>query len=197
MKPGLALFDFDGTITKHDTAKYFYKSLYKNQFVFLFRHLILCFPEILFYRLGFCDYLPLKRKRLQIHVGRLSDVEFRRYVSDFETTILPSLIKGSALDRVNWHKAMYHDIWIVSASYDFLLSNWCEHLGLKILVNRTIKNKGNIFVIEEDCNYDVKVKQINKNIQLSDYSLIYAYGDSDGDKAMLSLAHKPHFNFFI
>jgi HAD superfamily hydrolase (TIGR01490 family) len=197
MKSGLALFDFDGTITRKDSALTFYQSIYTNRFDYLFRHIFLCLPEFILYRLGWTDYVPLKRKRLQIHVGRLTYSDYSRFLVNFHMVLLPSIIKQSALDRIDWHKSKGHEIWIVSASYDFLLSDWCNQLGLNVLYNITKKNQGNCIFEGEDCNFNGKVNQIKKNIKLSDYEKIYAYGDSEGDYAMISLAHESNLNFFI
>jgi HAD superfamily hydrolase (TIGR01490 family) len=196
MKSGIALFDFDGTISNADTAKLFYKSLYIYRVTFLYRHILLCLPQFISCRFRFTSYLPLKRKRLQIHVGGLTDVKFRRYLSNFQDVILPSIIKESAMERINWHKNQGHDIWIVSASYDFLLTEWCEKLNIGLLVNKTTKHEGTCIFSDVDCNFSGKVNKIKKRLNLSEYKTIYAYGDSDGDHLMLSLAHEAHLNVF-
>jgi phosphatidylglycerophosphatase C len=197
MKDGLALFDFDGTISNSDSATLFYKSLYKNRIVYLFKHVLLCLPELIKYRCDFTDYMSLKRKRLQVHVGSLSQEEYENRILHFHNSILPTVIREGALKRIGWHKAKSHDVWIVSASFDFLLSNWCEELDIQLLVNRTIKAQGICLFEGDDCNFSGKVTFIKKNINLADYARIYAYGDSDGDNAMLSLAHEPYYNYFI
>ena len=95
MKSGLALFDFDGTITSADSARLFYRSLYRNKVVFLYRHIMLCLPELISYRFGWTDYLKLKRKRLQLHVGMLSDDDYKRHLLHFQQLLLPSMIKSN------------------------------------------------------------------------------------------------------
>lgn len=192
----LALFDFDGTISNLDSTTLFYKSLYSNRFAFIYRHLFLCLPQFLAYHFNLTNYLPLKRKRLQIHIGILSDDNFNRHLLKFQQVHLPSILKESAIERINWHINQGHDIWVVSASYDFLLSQWCEKMNIGLIVNKTVKNQHTCIFDGEDCNYSNKVHQILKRINISDYNKIYAYGDSDGDKNMLELAHESHLNFF-
>jgi phosphatidylglycerophosphatase C len=196
MKAGLALFDFDGTITSMDSATLFYRSLYNNPIVFVYRHIVLCFPQYISYRLKLSDYLPLKRRRLQVHVGELTEDNFKRKVLEFQQVHLPSIIKDSALNRVSWHKNQGHEIWVVSASYDFLLSEWCKQMNIGLIVNLTFRNQHTCIFEGEDCNFKNKVYQIRKRVNLNDYTTVYAYGDSDGDKALLSLAHKSYFNYF-
>jgi len=197
LKQGLALFDFDGTISNADSSSVFYKSLYKYKISYLYKHFLLCFPEFIKFRFGLIDHLPLKRKRLQIHVGALSREKYEECILHFHSNLLPSIVKESALNRIAWHKAQKHDVCIVSASYDFLLSSWCEKLELMLLVNKTRKEHKTCWFEGEDCNFNGKVKLIKKNFQLNDYIRIYAYGDSNGDKAMLSLADEPYLKYFI
>jgi phosphatidylglycerophosphatase C len=192
----LALFDFDGTISNFDSTTLFYKSLYSNRIAFIYRHIFLCLPQFVAYRFNLTSYLPLKRKRLQIHIGVLSDENFNRYLLKFQQVHLPSILKDSAIERINWHNNQGHDIWVVSASYDFLLSQWCEQMNIGLIVNKTVKNQHTCIFEGEDCNFSNKVHKIIKRINISDYNKIYAYGDSDGDKDMLELAHESHLNFF-
>jgi phosphatidylglycerophosphatase C len=197
MKAGLALFDFDGTISSMDSSMLFYKTLYNNPIIFVYRHLLLCLPQYISYRLKLTDYLPLKRRRLQIHIGPLTEDNFNRKVLEFQSRHLPSIIKKSALDRLIWHKNQGHDIWVVSASYDFLLSEWCKQLNIGLIVNITVRNQHTCIFEGEDCNFDNKARKIRLRVNLNDYKIVYAYGDSDGDKPMLTLAHRPFFNYFI
>ena len=196
MKAGLALFDFDGTITRKDSATLFYKTLYNSPIAFVYRHFLVCLPQYISYRLKLTDYLPLKRRRLQIHVGLLTEDIYNKKVLEFQHVHLPSIIKNSALDRLRWHKDQGHEIWVVSASYDFLLSEWCKQMNIGLIVNRTFRNLHSFTFEEEDCNLNNKVHQIRKRVNLDDYSTIYAYGDSEGDMPMLTLAHESYFNYF-
>jgi phosphoserine phosphatase len=47
-----------------------------------------------------------------------------------------------------------------------------------------------------DINFEEKLIQIKKVINLNEYNEIYAYGDSDGDKKMLEIATKSFYKYF-
>jgi phosphoserine phosphatase len=47
-----------------------------------------------------------------------------------------------------------------------------------------------------NCNGEEKLRRIKAELALEEYSEIYAYGDSSGDTAMLSIATQPHFKPF-
>jgi phosphoserine phosphatase len=47
-----------------------------------------------------------------------------------------------------------------------------------------------------NCYGPEKVNRLKKLLSMDDYSTIYAYGDSKGDREMLALAQHPHFKPF-
>jgi phosphoserine phosphatase len=47
--------------------------------------------------------------------------------------------------------------------------------------------------VGKDVNYDAKIEYLQLYVNLEDFSDIYAYGDSDGDKSMLNIAN---FKFY-
>jgi HAD superfamily hydrolase (TIGR01490 family) len=192
----LALFDFDETISIIDSTKLFYKTLYKNKFLYFFNHYILCGFELLKSKFGLQSYLILKNKRLKIHLDGLTENEFKKVTSIFNEKIIDTIINVKAMETIEWHKLNSHDVWVVSASYDFLIANWCEKNGLRLLVNKTKYLKKKIYITNEECNYDGKVTHIKNNINLDDYDIVYAYGDSSGDLAMLELADIKKFKVF-
>jgi phosphatidylglycerophosphatase C len=68
----------------------------------------------------------------------------------------------------------------------------------KLIATRLeVKNNqltGNIY--ECNCHGEEKVRRIMQNFRLTEYDTILAYGDSSGDKPMLSLATAPHYKPF-
>ena len=192
----LALFDFDGTITKKDSASEFFKFLYKNRIVYFYKHYFLCLVEIVKYKLFGYSYLILKNKRLRVHIDGLTEMEFKKHCYSFDENILQKLIKQSALQSINQHKNSGDTVWIVSASYDFLIGNWCRRNALFYLVNTTKMENGKISLSSDECNFKGKVIRIKENIELSTFENIYAYGDSAGDEDMLALANFKFYRNF-
>ena len=47
-----------------------------------------------------------------------------------------------------------------------------------------------------NCNYQEKKNRIEKEIDLSLYDQIIAFGDTKGDEAMFSIATKSNFRYF-
>ena len=192
----LALFDFDGTITTKDSATEFFRFLYKNRIIYLYKHYFLCLFEIVKFKFLGYSYLILKNKRLSVHIDGLAEMEFKQHCTNFDENIIQDLIKQSALQTIDQHKKAGDAVWIVSASYDFLIGNWCRRNGLSYLVNTTKLENGKITLTSEECNFNGKVVRILENIELSTIENIYAYGDSAGDEDMLALANNKFYKYF-
>jgi HAD superfamily phosphoserine phosphatase-like hydrolase len=198
MKKSIALFDFDGTISNFDSTHSFYRYLYKSQLGYLVFHYFFCLFDIIFYRLGFTSYLRLKNKRLDIHTSKFNDSEFLYLTNDYYNKFFKRLLNPKAIDRIAWHKSQGHDVWVISASYDFLLHNWSIDYGINLITNKTVVINSKRFMLGKDVNYSAKVEYLMCEVDLKEYSDIYAYGDSEGDNALLSIAkykfYKPFRN---
>ena len=188
MKKTIALFDFDGTITTKDSTKYFYKFLYKSNLQYWLFNYLYCLRLIILLKLRVINYLPLKKYRLEVHTSKFNDKKFKQLIADFYTKVFSSLLNPRALERINWHKKLGHEVWVISASYDFLLNRWSQDNDIKLITNKTIIENERRIIIDSDVNFEEKLKYIKHYINLEEYSEIYAYGDSDGDKAMLNIA---------
>ena len=68
-------------------------------------------------------------------------------------------------------------------------------MNVMLIVNLTIRNQYTFIFEREDCNFNYKVHQIRKRVNLNDYKTVYAYGDSDCDMQLWSLAHKQYFDY--
>lgn len=194
----IALFDFDGTLTYKDSFRA-YLQFSSTPFVFWFKNYLLSLPYAVLYKFKLISTHKFKEVRLKLFLTQKSAAELERLSNDFATIIIPKIIKKSGLERINWHKAEGHQIWIVSASFDIVLEKWCNQNNIGLLTNKAERNNSNRLTghfPKPDCNYEEKVHRIKKAIDLQNVSTIYAYGDTSGDRAMLNLAHYPHFCFF-
>ena len=195
----LALFDFDGTLTYKDSFNSFLRLSCKTPSVFLFKNYVLDFPYLVAYKLKLISTHTLKERRLKTFLADKTAQEIENLAQHFTDVILPKIIKQSGLQRIAWHQAQGHQIWIVSASFDFILEKWCQKNNTYLITNKADRNPDNTLTghfPKPDCNYEEKVNRINQNIDFQYVTNIYAYGDTEGDSAMLALAQQPHFCFF-
>ena len=109
----------------------------------------------------------------------------QRYAADLMHDLNPQL-----LQQLKQHQFNGDDVVIVSASVDIYLQYICQQLNVDLLCTETeIKNlqfTGQYST--PDCSREQKKIRILEQYDLENYAAIYAYGNSDEDDAMLSLA---------
>jgi phosphatidylglycerophosphatase C len=196
MKKSIALFDFDGTITTIDSSQYFYKSLYSSKAYYFFKNYFLCICYIFLYKIQIISYLSLKKYRLHIHTSKFHDKVFNKITSEFYTKYFSDLLNPKAMERIFWHKNQGHDVWVISASFDFLLHEWSVKNDINLITNKTVFKNFKRRIVGKDVNYDAKIEYLQLYVNLDEFSDIYAYGDSDGDKSMLRVANYKFYKPF-
>jgi HAD superfamily hydrolase (TIGR01490 family) len=201
MPKTIAFFDFDGTLTYKDSFKTFLQSTCSLP-LFFFKYYISCLAILLRYRIGKATIEEVKYRRAQVFLQGFSTEKINEMSNHFNINYLTKILKKSGLERVLWHQTNGHRVIIVSASFDFLLSPFCRQNNIEYITNNLMPNNSNFggnkvgAFNQPDCNYEEKVKRIHAYLDISEYSEIYAYGDTEGDRPMLALANKPHFCFF-
>jgi len=192
----LALFDFDGTITKGDTIFTFIQ-YYHGKKKYLFGCMVL-FPVFFLYCLKILNHHKAKELTLSYFFRNKDRDEFITKANDFTKEILPKMILDSAMEKIKWHLERDHKVVIVTGSLNILVENWCREHGLDLISSRldmsSQRLSGHLAGI--NCFSKEKVVKIREKYNLYDYSRIYAYGDSKDDKYMFGLAHESYFKLF-
>ncbi|MGB4098964.1 MAG: HAD family hydrolase [bacterium] len=196
MKDGLALFDFDGTITVKDTLLDFavyVKGLPLSTLVY-----IRLIPAFVAWKRGKITNQDFKERFLTMSFQGLSESYLRSKGNEYGRDRIPRLLRPKALERLEWHREQGHRIVIVSASTDVWLSEWCRLQGLELICSKLefIDGVCTGRLQGVNCRGAEKVSRIQAEIATSDYQVIYAYGDSSGDKEMLEFADKKFFKPF-
>ena len=192
----LALFDFDGTITTHDSFRDFLIfSFGKVKFLIG----IFCLTPILVtYLLKLVPNWIAKQRVIKWFFEGMSEEQINDLGKKFAIQKLPQIVKKSALEKLNWHLEQGHRVIVVSASMEVYLKYWCENhkieiIGTKLeLVNGVVTGQ----FVGKNCWGIEKVNRIKELVKLEDYDYIYAYGDSRGDKEMLKIANESSFRKF-
>ena len=188
MKKIIAFFDFDGTITTTDTLLEFIKYV-KGDMAFYVGFLLHA-PVLVLYKLQIVSNQRAKEIMLRHFFGRMNEEVFNAHCIKFTENKLPSLLRPKALLEINKLKDGGADVVIVSASPENWLKRWCDSTGVKCIATKLVTANHKITgrIDGRNCHGQEKVNRINSLFNLSDYSDVYAYGDTSGDKYMLSLA---------
>jgi phosphatidylglycerophosphatase C len=196
VKKEIAFFDFDGTITTKDTLLEFIKFC-KGSFSFYFGFLLHT-PYLVAYRLKIVSNQTAKEKILT-HFFRDTPVAvFEKYCSDFSKNILPELIRNKALQEIKRLQKNNVKVVVVSASPENWIQGWCSETGTELIASRLEIKNGKLTgkILGKNCHGDEKVNRISEIYNLSEYHIVAAYGDSNGDRSMLRLATHAYYKPF-
>jgi HAD superfamily hydrolase (TIGR01490 family) len=194
--PVVAAFDFDGTISYSDSLFPFL--LFTHGYTRSFFNFIICASTLLGYVFRLRTRQETKERILkQFYRGiSLSDMQIlgQEYVEQ------GIKVKPEAMERIRWHQQLGHRCVIVSASIDVYLDSWGRKEGFsdvlcsKVAVDSQGKVTGKL--IGHNCRGPEKVIRLERLLGPKENYILYAYGDSAGDRQMLQLADYPFYRIF-
>jgi HAD-superfamily subfamily IB hydrolase, TIGR01490 len=192
----LALFDFDGTISRKDSMIDFIQfAMGKPRYYW---GLIRKSPMLLSYLLKQTANSDAKQAFMAHYFSHYPTDKFEILAQKYAEKKLPAIIRPKALERIQWHQAQKHKVVIISASAEDWLKPWAEGIKVDLIASQLDKNGGFIsgHLKGNNCHGAEKVARLKQYLNINDYSCIYAYGDSPGDKEMLALADDAHYKPF-
>jgi len=197
----VAAFDFDETLTKGDSVVPFLR-----RFTTTSRFAVSLLPHVL-------RLLPsaIRRDRDRLRVlatqivfaGR-SAAEVDAAARSWGVQIAESRLRADTTARLRWHLDQGHRVAIVSASYEQYVRVVADALGgdgqtVEVLATRLHVEDGVCTGRLEgsNCRGPEKVRRLEAWLSdrgwRRDDVVVYAYGDSTGDREMLAWADHPHW----
>ena len=195
MPAGLALFDFDGTLTDRDTMLAFCRHVRGTPRFAL--GMLWLSPMLVAMKLGVVANATAKALFLRHFLGGYERDELRRQAESF-ADVVDGWLRPGALERVSWHQEQGHTVRIVSASLDVWLHPWAKRHDIDVLCTRG-RFDGDRFTGDlegPNCNHEEKVARVRADVDLETFDEIFAYGDTSGDQPMLDIATHPTFRPF-
>ena len=191
----LALFDFDGTITTKDTLFDFIKYAVGIR-VFVLK-LFLLLPVLLLYGIKIIPNWKAKQIVLKCYFAGWDYQHFSLCGQRYASERLPNIIRDIALHTIRSHIQNNDKVVVVSASAEEWVKPWCQNYGIETIATRLEVIGGTITGNFEgkNCYGDEKVLQINRHYDVNLFDIVYAYGDSRGDKEMLALADIAYYKW--
>lgn len=192
----IAFFDFDGTITTKDTMFELIRHQKGNAgFYFGF---LLNIPVFAALKLKIISNQAAKEKLLKYFFKGISVASFQSGCDLFMDHQLPSLIRPEAVTEIEKLRGSGFEVVVVSASAENWIKKWSEGMGLRLIATELQTFDGLLTgkVMGNNCNGEEKVERIIAIYDLSQFDEIYCYGDSVGDKEMLSLGTKVFYKPF-
>ncbi len=192
----LALFDFDGTITRKDTLLEFVRYTHGSQK--MIKGLFFLSPILILYKFDLLSSHYTKESLFRHFYKGWTNTYFNRMAQNFANGYLPYITKSSATDRIKWHHQQGHRVIVVSASIENYLKPWCKRWGVECIGTILAEREGYVTGKLEgrNCRREEKVNRIKNHLNPEAYEEIYVYGDSKGDEQMLNLATHPKYKVF-
>lgn len=186
---GLALFDFDHTITDADSFGRFIRDLATPQQLAAAKWTV--GPWLAGYRLGLVSARRLRERVLKLAFRGRDEAEIQALGMRHAHDVLPGLLRPEMMQRIAWHQDRGHTVALVSASLDVYLQPWCERHGLELICNRLEAREGVLTgrYGGGDCGPH-KARLIRARYDIGAYPQVHAYGDSREDLDMLALAQQ-------
>lgn len=191
----LALFDFDGTITRRDSWTEFLRFSATPQRIAAAG--VLLSPLIVGYRLGLVSGRTARPIVARFAFYRQQAATVREFGRAFARESLPGMVQRRAMRRIAWHQRQGDAVVIVSASLDVYLNEWGRSIGADVICTRLEEVNGRFTgrYLGGDCCGAEKARRVAERYHLASYSKVYAYGDTEEDREMLELADERYFRW--
>ena len=197
-KPVVAAFDFDGTLTRHDTLFPFLLQVAGP--VKLLIKIIYLIPILTAYALGLMRNDIAKIKVLRRFLADMEMTTLQQHALQFAEQKLPTLLRPEAMQRLAWHKQQGHRCVVVSASLELYLRPWASTAGFDDVLGSRLEELDNGRtsgkLLGENCFGPEKMRRLASLLGPREGYTLYAYGDSRGDKELLSAADYPFYKSF-
>lgn len=189
-KPVVAAFDFDGTLTTRDTLIPFL-NYHAGRLGFV-RGMTRSLPVLAAYALRLLRN-DVAKEQLLINFLAGTDLPVLKQAGQlFAEGRLAALMRPEALDRLRWHQAQGHRVVVISASLDIYLEPWARTVGIDHVICTSLESDsaGRVSgcLAGNNCFGPEKLRRLLDSLGDRSGYILYAYGDSRGDRELLASA---------
>ena len=197
-KPIVAAFDFDGTLTRRETLLPFL--LHTLGAVAVARHALMLSPTLAGYALHLIHNDVAKERVFVQCLGGMRLNELQQEGERFAASALPGLLRDTAMRRLEWHKQQGHRCVVISASLELYVRPWAIKFGFDDVIATRLEMRADGCITGKlsgaNCFGIEKVRRLETLLGNRDNYTLYAYGDSRGDRELLSWADHPFYQKF-
>ncbi|WP_366141969.1 HAD-IB family hydrolase [uncultured Duncaniella sp.] len=186
-QPPIAFFDFDGTITRHDTFITF--GCHALGKVRLWLCVAIASPWLVLWKLGAISNTQAKRKLFSLMFKGMPRQKFTDLGHSFATVVEKDLCPKT-MRLIEMHQQQGHKVVIVSASIGTWIRPWAESRAIDQVLSTEAEYNSNDLLTGRfstlNCHGPEKVRRIQQAFPEVTEVDTYAYGDSVGDHEMFS-----------
>ncbi len=192
----VAAFDFDGTITTHDSFMAFLR--WRAGLFGYVAGLMRLIPASLAY-LAHRDRGRIKAAAVAVFLKGVTCAKLSQDAERFANETAHSFFRPDALAAWRQHQTAGDRVVIVTASPELVVAPFAKQLGADLLIGTRLLTdaKGCISAGFDglNCRGTEKVRRL-KAVFGDDFRPIDAYGDTSGDVEMLAMAERGHMGLF-
>lgn len=188
----LAVFDLDGTITRHDTLIQFILGYLKSRPWRLFGF-VLAIPAVVLYLLRVTDRGALKGSVMHWTLGGSSRSDIEAWAVTFVPRVLEHGVFKAALEQIAEHKRNGDVLVLMSASPDFYVPIVARHLGFTEVTCTGVRWNGDRLdgrLTTPNCRGAEKARRFAELRGRYPGLETSAYGNADSDLDHLRLADR-------
>lgn len=193
----IAAFDFDGTLTTVDTLRMFTRRQ-RGGPRFLF-DLIVTLPQLALYALGRVENDAHKMALFARAMGGQPAEQLDQAARTFARDEIPRILRPAALERLREHQQAGHRVLVITASPTDWVTPWAALQGITdVLGNRAEVVAGRVTgrLVGTNCHGPEKLARLLGAHPDRDSYVLYAYGNSRGDRELLGAADFPFYRRF-
>lgn len=195
--PVVAVFDFDGTVTRRDTLlPFLWHVVGPMEF---FYNTVVLLPTLVRYVLGTLDNGPAKEHILAQFLGSKPVNEIRDLAKQFAESTIPHLLNPVAIRRLQRHRELGHVTVLLSASPELYIEPWAKSAGFDAVIGTRLAISNEAFTgrfATPNCYGQEKVRRLLKTSFNLSEATVFAYGNSRGDRELLEYADHPFYQTF-
>jgi HAD superfamily hydrolase (TIGR01490 family) len=191
--PTLAVFDFDGTLTRRDSLLPFLRAVDEARLV---RATIRAVPQLAGYALHLVPNWKAKEALVAGVVKGISEATLADHGVRFARDFVPGLLRPEARDRIRMHQERGDLLALVSASLEAYLIPWGRANGFEVVAGTRLEARHGILTgrLEgRNCWGAEKVARLRSEIGSLEGRTLVAYGDGKGDRELMRLASTAHW----
>lgn len=191
----LALFDFDGTITRGDSWTPFMR-LATGPARKAFGYTMLL-PVGAGYYAGLVTGRAARPMYAHVAFRGVDTTRIRDLGCRYASEVLPRTVRPRASEQIAWHKGNGDTVVVVSGSLAVYVQPWCERAGVDCIATELEELRGRLTgrYLGGECTGAEKATRIRQRYDLRQYRDIYAYGDTSEDREMLALANRRYYRW--
>ena len=195
----VAVFDFDGTITRKDTLIEFIR--FAKGSAALYWGLLLQLPWLILMKLHLYDNSKTKERVFAWFFRGMPVEHFNKLGHEFYQTQADKLLYSDAKQQIHNHHQKDDLVVILSASIENWVQPFASALQAEGLLCTQAEVKGGKLTgrfSTPNCYGAEKVQRLKEWLRTSaiEHPYIIAYGDSRGDKELLQFADESHYKQF-